>query len=364
MITVGDKIADAHTRHTVYTLRHSSTLARRYSRLVDQLVADLTYKLLSRAPGDGSFTRARLEYMLASTKLLSTELYKSIRTGSAIDLNALAEYEARFNISTIEDAYPFKLSITAITPASLYAATMSRPFMGKVLRDWWRDQEYSVQRAFQAAIRVGYAQGETLPQISARLRGIGKMTNRQIDTIVRTAVRHMSQTALDLITRENSDIIEKEEFVATLDGRTSAICRGLDGKFYAIGSGPRPPMHFNCRSIRLPVVASWATLYGDMDENARLSSRPFVADKRRVKDIPKNLRDSLIGSTTARSYNDWLRTQPRSFVDDVLGPTRAKIYLDGGLSLDKFVDRSTGREFNLFDLEKREKKAFKIAYAA
>jgi hypothetical protein len=94
-----------------------------------------------------------------------------------------------------------------------------------------------------------------------------------------------------------------------------------------------------------------------MPDDMPLDTRPFVADKRRVKDIPKDQRDQIIGTTTAKSYNEWLKTQPKSFVEDVLGKQKAKLYLDGGLPLDRFVDRA-GNELTLEQLAKRESKLF------
>ena len=38
------------------------------------------------------------------------------------------------------------------------------------------------------------------------------------------------------------------------------------------------------------------------------------------------------------TYDKWLRQQPRWFIDDTLGPKRAKLWLDDGVSLTKFSD--------------------------
>lgn len=359
-MSVGDEIRDSAIRHRVYLLRYAKSTYRKHSKLVDQSVADLIMKITARAPGDNTFTAKRLNAMLENIKATSSTLYKSLYTDFSDDLKELAEYESRIVPAMVEDAYPIKLELAAIPASQIHAAAMSRPFQGKILKEWFRDQEYGVRSAFQAATRLGYTQGESIPQIVSRLRGVGDMTQRQVESVIRTAVTHMSQTAMTKLSEANSDIVKQEEWVSTLDGRTTLICASLDGKRYAINSGPQPPQHFNCRSIRVPVPESWATLYGDASENTRLDSRPYVADKRRVKDIPKGERDSIIGSTDAKNYNEWLRTQKKPFIEDVLGKKKAKLYLDGDLSLDKFVDRN-GNEYTLIELEKRERKAFKKA---
>jgi len=356
-MSVGDDLRDSATRHSVFNLRYARTTYRKHLKIIDEAVADITNKLAVRAPGSGLLTRARMEAVLKDIKKSSVLLYEGLRSGTDESLKALAEYESRIQLQMIDDAYPIELSLTKVTPNAIHAAATAQPFRGKILRDWWKDQEYSVGRAFKAAVKLGFVQGESIPQITQRVRGIGNMTRRQVEAVVRTAVRHTSQVAMTEISKANADVIEAEEYVATLDGRTTAICQSLDGNRYPIESGPRPPVHFNCRSVRVPVPAEWATLFGKADPNSKLNDRPFVADKRRVKDIPKKDRDKIIGSTKAKTYNDWLKTQKKSFVVDVLGKKKADLYLDGGVSLDRFVDRN-GRSYTLPELEKREKRAF------
>lgn len=120
----------------------------------------------------------------------------------------------------------------------------------------------------------------------------------------------------------------------------------------------------NCRSQRIPVTKSWSELgFDGLDEDQPLNTRPFVADKRRVKDIPKSQRAQVIGTTKEKSYNDWLKTQPREFVEETLGKAKAKLYLDGNLTLDKFVNRE-GRELTLEQLEASESRVIKAAWSA
>ena len=42
--------------------------------------------------------------------------------------------------------------------------------------------------------------------------------------------------------------------MATLDSKTSNICKRLDGRKFQYNKGPTPPQHFNCRSTTVPVV--------------------------------------------------------------------------------------------------------------
>jgi hypothetical protein len=57
----------------------------------------------------------------------------------------------------------------------------------------------------------------------------------------------------------------------------------------------------------------------------------------------------VVGRVPAKTtYDEWLRLQPATFQDDVLGPERAKLFRDG-MTLDRFVDFN-GRRFTLDEL--------------
>ena len=59
---------------------------------------------------------------------------------------------------------------------------------------------------------------------------------------------------VDLLYKNNDDLINHYEWISTLDSRTSDICIGLDGNIYPVGKGRLPPAHFNCRSTTAPIL--------------------------------------------------------------------------------------------------------------
>jgi SPP1 gp7 family putative phage head morphogenesis protein len=80
------------------------------------------------------------------------------------------------------------------------------------------------------------------------------VADNQIVTLVRTSINQVANSASQQVYEANQDITKKYRYVATLDTRTSAICRALDGKTFEYGRGPTPPQHFNCRSTTIPVI--------------------------------------------------------------------------------------------------------------
>ena len=74
----------------------------------------------------------------------------------------------------------------------------------------------------------------------------------QAKSLARSSVVHAANTSKEEVYKVNP--IEQVEWVSVLDSHTTEYCRGQDGKIYDVGSGPRPPAHYNCRSITQPVI--------------------------------------------------------------------------------------------------------------
>jgi hypothetical protein len=65
-----------------------------------------------------------------------------------------------------------------------------------------------------------------------------------------------------------------------------------------------------------------------------------------------------------KDYYDWLKDQPPEFQDQALGPKRAKLFREGGLSADKFAELQLDRNFEpltLAEMRALEPEAFKNA---
>ena len=57
------------------------------------------------------------------------------------------------------------------------------------------------------------------------------------------------------------------------------------------------------------------------------------------------------------TYYEWLKTQDAEFQNDALGPVRAKLLRDGGLTADKFAALQLGSNFQPLTLDEMERKA-------
>ena len=98
---------------------------------------------------------------------------------------------------------------------------------------------------------------------------------------------------------------------------------------FALGKGPQPPVHVNCRSAAIPLLS---------DEFAFLTE----GEKRSSMDGPVD------ASTT---YYEWLKQQPAAFQDAAIGPSRGKLLRNGGLTADQFARLQLDRNFQPLTLE-------------
>ena len=144
--------------------------------------------------------------------------------------------------------------------------------------------------------------------------GVRGVTRAGADLIARTSMSAISNQARERVYTLNDDLVQWVIYRATLDSRTSPICRALDGRQYRVGKGPRPPQHPRCRSTSVPVI-----------DGGPLGTRPAVpllkseldglsreARRRRVRE--------LVGPVPAETtYSQFLRRQSAAFQDEVLG---------------------------------------------
>lgn len=126
-------------------------------------------------------------------------------------------------------------------------------------------------------------------------------------------------------------------------------CKGYDGTVVKNGDEfkPMPPFHPNCRT----------------------TTRPFLDERFTIDDEPgtKATADTRVNAN--KSYYQWLKDQGntgkhgRDFVVDVLGKKRADLFLDGGLSIDKFKQLTMDELFRPLPLsELRKKESLQMAF--
>ena len=298
-------ISDIYGRHAHYLEQYYNGQADKLTPYLNRIAKALRMELTKTQTVR---SQAKIERLLVFTEnLVVNEL-----TGFTNDLSSQIEEfslnEAEFAVDSVnlqDDLF----DITIPAQAQLNAAVNARPFNNILLKDYLTSFSKEQGRMVRDAVSMGFFEGKSTQEIVQGIigtksqnykNGILNVTRTSGDRMVRTALSHTAAVTKNKVFEDNSDIVPYYEWLSTLDGRTSPICRGLDGKVFEVGKGRLPPAHFNCRSTTSP---------------------------------------SFTKEPTDRvSYNDWLGKQSKAFQIDVLGKSRAELFRKGNIRMDQFVN--------------------------
>lgn len=361
-IAAAKEVLDRTIRHSVALQKYSNGQVRTLLAILNRADADLFELLaaaLDRLPASAG-TVDYLESMLLSVRTLNGNAYKDVETGLTTGMRDLAGSEAEFQYRLYANAVPANTTLAAVTAEQAWAAAYSRPFAGKLLREAVTELGETRAKRIRNAVRMGYLEGKTTATIVRDIRGTRakgyvegfvEVDRRHLETMVRSALSSTAAGVRDRFFSDNGDILESQMWLSTLDSKTSEICIARSGKRYTVGEKPKPighkvpwctphgcgpgKAHYNCRSTGIALLPGQTELYGT--------------------------RASAGGQVDANmTYGQWLTTQPAGVQDEVLGPTRAKLFRNGGLTIDKFVN-DRGAFYSLADLEATNAKAFERA---
>lgn len=328
------------TRHQIQIQRLAGGNYRKILPILKQLSKDLRLMVLDAVDPEQVKT---LQIAEAQTRSLVKSAVSGMTDILEPEFTDFAVYEANFVRSIYAGAVTVELA--GITAEQIKAAISNKKMVltsesGKVSKlsineavTAWekainKDVKETIVDGTIKKIRGGILVGKTNKQISDDVYHMANnRTRRQAEALVRTSTNHVGSIARQEFYKANESVIQGERYLATLDSRTTLICAGYDGELFDIGKGPQPPVHWNCRSIRV------AEVY----------------DKWKIPGLG-NERSSVDGPVSAKTtYGSFLKKQDKAFQDDVLGPERAKLFRSGEISIDKFTDN--GRTLTLEQLK-------------
>ena len=346
--------------------RYSNSVARRVINAYNDIIIDAVNQLRVIDDLAAPVKAARLRSILAQLKESLDGWAGDATELTATELQGIAQLQSEFvtdelrkamppgvlrsNINTVEISPQFAQSVVTTDPTQLNVVTLSDDLFaaaygapqtfsltaaqgatitlpnGQVVSKAFRGIATSQAEQFSQVVRNGLLTGETTPSIAKRLIGslqfgeeaktvgqiaaaggqLTQVADNQIITLVRTSINQVANAASQQVYEGNQDITKKYRYIATLDTRTSAICRALDGREFEYGKGPMPPQHFNCRSTTVPVID-----YKALD----------------IPPPPEGKRASMDGQVPGNiTYGEWLAKQPRATQADALGPGKVAYF--------------------------------------
>ena len=211
---------------------------------------------------------------------------------------------------------------------------------------WWKSLSNRTKEKMGHEIRKSLVIGETPAQASARLfgmtyqmsDGVFAVTRREAEAITRTAIHSVTNATRSQFYEENSDIISAVESLATLDSRTTILCRAHDGlrwsipDYNPIGHNKKhipPPRHWRCRSVMIPIMSDIEAI----DAKARemgLEITPMI----------RASRDGPVPIVKGRgSMDGWMKRKSVNQQNQMLGVGRAELWRNGKVTLQSLVNQ-------------------------
>ena len=116
------------------------------------------------------------------------------------------------------------------------------------------DYEYGILKKVRTELVAAIKDGKPLSAVTDVLdRDLSKLTQVQLERFARTKHTEVMNTArVEFF--QDSGVIAGYQYSAILDDVTTNICGALHGKKFAAGDEPIPPLHFNCRSVLIPIT--------------------------------------------------------------------------------------------------------------
>lgn len=145
-------------------------------------------------------------------------------------------------------------------PREAVKTIIEYPYAGKMFSDRIWDNKDALVKHIKQNLTAGIIRGDSIQKMSRQLKKDLNVLYYQAERLVRTETNYaMNQGHLKGYA--DSGVVEKYEFLAAIDSRTSKLCKNQNGKVYKLSDAVVgvnfPPLHPHCRSTVVPVLEDW-----------------------------------------------------------------------------------------------------------
>lgn len=191
----------------------------------------------------------RLEALIENIQLLTYQLYGDSSNSIAATLEATAERGYYGTFHAIETRWERGLEWAAIDEKKLNVLLHTN-WSGKHWSDRLWGHVWNFNAQLKDIVTRGVLTGASIGDMATELMGRTNQLRHRAEAIIRTETAYVAGEAAALSYAQAG--IDHYTYLATLDGKTSEICRALDQKTFALEDRQvgvnYPPMHTNCRS--------------------------------------------------------------------------------------------------------------------
>lgn len=363
------RLSDKLTERDIMLLRLAAGDSVRLEAEINALSEELIRRLVRDDPTavGKAAGQERLDTVIAGSLSVIRDVYKSLYADIRRQLIEVMADEAAFMPRAVAQSLVIpELTAQVLVGESVPRATMRDIIDNRVisanandaerLRGFFEREAASHHKRFTGALRQAFSQDETLSQMLTRLRQVTELVARESDAVIRTGYNHVISNLRIEMMQRNSTLFRGAIWVSRLDNRTTFRCMGLSQGQWDLNTGRPlasspiqikfpgpPPAHFSCRSQLHPLTKTPEQIEADGDDRVRQAMSSLTDEQRRLlsADPPDD-----------ESYTQWLRRQSAEVQNNVLGPTRRKLWLEGKIELTDLVTQK-GRPLTLKQLQRR-----------
>lgn len=238
----------------VMTDRSALTLTIQEAARLAQLHPDdsVTRQLLDKAYTARAISRE--EFLQMQLNVLASEVYGEYSGEIHQSLTEAFEESYYKGLFDYQQFIGFGSSFNRISTHQIEAA-VTTAWKGKNYSErLWGDHRKSLARYLNRIVTNGFIQGSSGGQMRAELQKAMSTSAYEARRLIRTESCQVSNRASLLAYQEFGT--EQFQFLATLDFKTSELCRSMDGKVFSVAKASpgvnMPPLHPFCRSTTVP----------------------------------------------------------------------------------------------------------------
>lgn len=326
-------LVDAYTRRQVFLQRLSNGIWEEIKPTLETILEKIETRIRL---ADTEIRQHNLTQLLRDLQQAIEEGQSEFDEGLRERLVKFAEEEIDFAQQTYSKVVtepleqPEESSIVPLvagaTAGILIGAATQRMTNAQISDRLFRPTARDIRSTVSNGIISNIAFGQLLTRVRQKL---GTKLPNQARTVVATSLNNVAMAARGAFVRANGLIFGEERYVAVLDTRTTLRCASLDGEIFPVRTGPQPPIHYNCRSTRVPIPRS-----------------------RFIDPQAANL-----AAGRNQTFSQFLSSQPQSFRDEFFskftnGAELQKLAEQGGLNVNQLIDPS-GAQMSLQELRQK-----------
>lgn len=177
--------------------------------------------------------------------------------------------------TAIARAELFKQDFAFVIPEDTYYAWLEAESF-KFVGDW----KYKITQAAATEMIAAVKDGRPISSVIDVVDSQGKKDSLvSVERYARTKFTEIANQAR-INSFKDTNLVQGYQFSAVLDSRTSYICAGLHGKKFKANEAPVPPLHWNCRSILIPI-----TIFEEMEPDTKPNSTMMTSVRGKLEDV-------------------------------------------------------------------------------